>query len=281
MALTYDKLNETQKKNAALINAALTKYGITNPYFRAGILAVVAKESAFTPINESFRYTIPRLREVFSTERLQNKSNNELIKLLKVQPANAGYGLKSADQGRVTDGVALFNLVYGGTWGARNLGNTQAGDGYKYRGRGFNQNTGRGNYAMLSKKMGIDLISNPDKMNDPAIAAEALAIYFANGLAVGKNIIRETYGVSDQSKIDTLRKGNDIAYHINAGIGKKNIAKDTTGGYQQTLDSMTSYFKSLGELTLTETQKKMGFGLVGLLALAGGVYYYLKKKKKI
>ena len=152
VALTYDKLDETQKKNAALINAALTKYGITNPYLRAGILAVVAKESAFTPIAEGYRYTIPRLRVVFSTERLQNKSNNDLIKLLKVQPANAGYGLKPADQGRATDGVALFNLVYGGTWGARNLGNTQAGDGYKYRGRGFNQNTGRGNYTMLTKK---------------------------------------------------------------------------------------------------------------------------------
>ena len=279
VALTYDKLDETQKKNAALINAALTKYGITNPYLRAGILAVVAKESAFTPIAEGYRYTIPRLRVVFSTERLQNKSNNDLIKLLKVQPANAGYGLKPADQGRATDGVALFNLVYGGTWGARNLGNTQAGDGYKYRGRGFNQNTGRGNYTMLTKKSGIDLVSNPDKMNDPAVAAEALAIYFANGLAAGKNTIKETYGVSDQSKIDTLRKGNDIAYHINAGIGKKNIAADTTGGYQQTLDSMSSYLKSLGDLT--ETQKKMGFGLIGLLALGGGIYYYLKKKKII
>ena len=108
VALTYDKLDETQKKNAALINAALTKYGITNPYLRAGILAVVAKESAFTPIAEGYRYTIPRLRVVFSTERLQNKSNNDLIKLLKVQPANAGYGLKPADQGRATDGVACM-----------------------------------------------------------------------------------------------------------------------------------------------------------------------------
>lgn len=266
MALTYDKLNETQKKNAALINAALTKYGITNPYFRSGILAVVAKESAFIPKNEIFGYTIKRLREVFSPYRLQNKSDAELTKLLKVQ------------NGYVTDASALFNLIYGGAWGAKNLGNTQAGDGYKYRGRGFNQNTGRANYANISKRIGIDLVSNPDKMNDPAVAAEALAIYFANGFASGKNTILKKYGVNDQSKIDTLRKGTDIAYNINAGIGN-NPAADTTGGYKQTLDSMTSYFKSLGELT--ETQKKMGFGLFGLLALAGGVYYYLKKKKKI
>jgi LPXTG-motif cell wall-anchored protein len=270
MALTYDKLNETQKKNAALINAALTKYGITNPYFRAGVLSVVSKESEFTPISEGFRYTLKRLREVFSPYRLQNKSDAELTKLLKVQ------------NGYVTDGVALFNLIYGGKWGAENLGNTQAGDGYKYRGRGFNQNTGRSNYTNLSNKMGIDLVSNPDKMNDPAVAAEALAVFFANGLKFNNGEVLKRYGViGDQSKIDTLRKGTDIAYNINAGVGKKNIAADTTGGYKKTLDSMSSYFKSLGELTLTETQKKMGFGLLGILVLAGGVYYYLKKKNKI
>ena len=83
MALTYDKLNETQKKNAALINAALTKYGLTNQYLRAGILSVVAKESGFTPISEGYRYSLKRLREVFSAFRLQNKSDAQLTQLLK------------------------------------------------------------------------------------------------------------------------------------------------------------------------------------------------------
>ena len=263
MALTYEKLNDTQKKNAALINAALTKYGITNPNFRAGVLAVVAKESGFIPKNEiSYADTSnTRIREVFGS-RVAALSSTQLTALKK-------------------DPKAFFNRVYGGQFAiGRQLGNTQPNDGYNYRGRGFNQNTGRGNYAMLSKKLGIDLVSNPEKMNDPAVAAEALAIYFVNGFAAGKNTIMRKYGVNDQSKIDTLRKGTDIAYNINAGIGN-NPAADTTGGYKQTLDSMSSYLKSLGELTLTETQKKMGFGLVGLLAIAGGIYYYLKTKKKI
>jgi putative chitinase len=261
MALTYDKLNETQKKNAALINAALTKYGITNPYFRAGILAVVAKESGFTPISEGYRYSLKRLREVFSPIRLQNKSDAELTKLLKYE------------KGLSTDKLAFFNLVYGGAWGAKNLGNTQAGDGFKYRGRGFNQNTGRANYAMISKKSGVDFVSNPDKMNEPAMAAEALAIYFANGFASGKKIIKQKYGVDDQSKITSLKQGADIAYNINAGLGN-NPNADTTGGYRQTLDSMGSYFKGLTDF-VSENPIKTGGLAIALLLGAG--YYFLSK----
>lgn len=260
MALTYDKLNPTQKQNAALINNALTKYGITNPYLRAGILAVVAKESAFIPKSEiSYAGTSnARIREVFGS-RVSGLSDAQLTALKK-------------------DPVAFFNRVYGGMWGLNNLGNTQPNDGWNFRGRGFNQNTGRSNYQRISKSIGADLINNPDKMNDADVAAEALAIYFSNGFKNGKSIILKKYGVSDQSKIDTLRKGTDIAYNINAGLGK-NPAADTTGGYKQSIDSMSSYFKALGDLT--ESPKKVGFGLLGLLAIGGGIYYYLKKKKKI
>jgi predicted chitinase len=253
MALTYDKLNETQKKNAALINAALTKYGITNPYLRAGVLAVVAKESQFIPKNEiSYAGTSnSRIREVFGS-RVSNLSEAQLTALKK-------------------DPRAFFNRIYGGQFSiGKQLGNTQPNDGYNYRGRGFNQNTGRGNYTMLTNKSGIDLVSNPDRMNDPAVAAEALAIFFSNGLASGL----KKYKVADQNKIDSLRKGTDIAYNINAGIGN-NPSADTTGGYKQSLDSMSSYLKSLGDLS--EIQKKTGFGLIVLLALGGGIYYYLKK----
>jgi predicted chitinase len=67
----------------------------------------------------------------------------------------------------------FFNYVYGPKGAGPGLSNTQPGDGYKYRGRGFNQITGRGNY----KAYGLE--SNPDKMNDVEGAADAAIAFLA------------------------------------------------------------------------------------------------------
>ena len=55
---------------------------------------------------------------------------------------------------------------------ARVLGNTQAldGDGYKYRGRGYVQITGKANYSKFSKILGLDLVNNPDIVFEEDIA---------------------------------------------------------------------------------------------------------------
>lgn len=60
----------------------------------------------------------------------------------------------------------------------KDLGNTQTGDGDRFRGRGFVQITGRANYTHYGTEMGRDLVSNPDLALDPAVAAEVLARYF-------------------------------------------------------------------------------------------------------
>ena len=44
----------------------------------------------------------------------------------------------------------------------KDLGNTQKGDGFRFRGRGYIQVTGRYNYLTLSKDTGIDFVNNPD-----------------------------------------------------------------------------------------------------------------------
>jgi putative chitinase len=46
--------------------------------------------------------------------------------------------------------------------GRKDLGNTQAGDGKLFMGRGIFQLTGRANYATYGKLLGVDFVSNPD-----------------------------------------------------------------------------------------------------------------------
>ena len=54
--------------------------------------------------------------------------------------------------------------------GRRDLGNTQPGDGYRFKGRGIINLTGRHNYSEFGKKIGVDLLKNPEKAAEPAIA---------------------------------------------------------------------------------------------------------------
>lgn len=63
--------------------------------------------------------------------------------------------------------------------GRQDLGNTQPGDGPRYKGRGFIQLTGRYNYTKAGQDLGLDLQGNPELAADPAIAAKT-AVWFWN-----------------------------------------------------------------------------------------------------
>ena len=53
--------------------------------------------------------------------------------------------------------------------GRRDLGNTQPGDGVRFKGRGPIQLTGRANYAAASQALGIDLVNHPERAADPDV----------------------------------------------------------------------------------------------------------------
>ena len=57
--------------------------------------------------------------------------------------------------------------------GRKDLGNTQPGDGVKYKGRGLIQITGRANYTEVSKALGVDFITNPKLLEQPNHAVRA------------------------------------------------------------------------------------------------------------
>ncbi len=71
---------------------------------------------------------------------------------------------------------------------ARAHGNTQKGDGYTYRGRGFVQITWKNNYKRLGDAIGCDLVNYPEKALDPEIAYQIMSYGMRNGVFTGKKL---------------------------------------------------------------------------------------------
>jgi len=84
----------------------------------------------------------------------------------------------------ISEGVSQFNTPPGGPNfalydGRASLGNTQLGDGARFKGRGYVQLTGRANYQRYSQLIGLGagLIDNPELANDSKVAADLLACF--------------------------------------------------------------------------------------------------------
>lgn len=111
--------------------------------------------------------------------------------------------------------------------GRQDLGNINPGDGYKFRGRGYIQLTGRKNYTYFSPLVGVDLVENPDIAADEEVAAR-IAVMFWNRAKTkdGRTIAQ----AAREGDIDAVVRG------VNGGVN----------GMQETLELYEVYKKEYG-----------------------------------
>jgi len=253
MAYT-DTLNSQQKKNIQFIIEEAQKSGITNPNSIAGMLAIISKESSFIPKEEkSYAGTDnSRIRKIFGS-RVSSLSENELT-ALKSNPVN------------------FFNRVYGGRYG------NAANEGYKYRGRGFNQITFKGSYEKRGNQIGVDLVNNPDKLNEPKIAAKVAIQFFKDRIATLKRLDKlKYYNAADINDFKNTKDATMAFYHANTGAGKAVSAikskalGSATGGMKKALERVDSLLSKIG------VSKKKGFKMIALTALLVVASYSILK----
>lgn len=102
-----------------------------------------------------------------------------LLATTKHETGNGAQSWRPADEGVLASGkkvaISYFNIYEPGTRQGRILGNTQKGDGYRFRGRGYVQLTGRDNYARLGQILGYPLVDEPDRVFNPVVAYNAMS----------------------------------------------------------------------------------------------------------
>jgi len=163
--------------NENLVFQTLTNDGFS-PEAAAAIMGVVAGESNFQTLKEIAYDTTPnsRIRAIFGS-RVGHLNEEQLTRV------------KSSYKD-------FFDTVYGGMYG------NAPNEGAKYVGRGFNQITFKGNYQNIKNITGIDVVSNPQLLEQPEIAAKALSAYF-----------------KDVKPLKDFESAYKKAFVLNAGIG--------------------------------------------------------------
>lgn len=135
-----------------------SKFGINTPLRVAHFLAQCGHESGgFRLTQENLNYSAKGLmgifKKYFPTEAIANAYQRNPQK--------------------------IANKVYSNRMGN---GNEASGEGYKFRGRGYIQLTGKENYTAFGKSIGVDIPSNPDSVASTYALASAAWFFSKNGL---------------------------------------------------------------------------------------------------
>lgn len=155
-------------KFAPALAAAMAKHRINSPVRMSAFLANIGHESGqLQHLVENLNYSAQGLANTWPSRYAVDSKARPLV------PNSLATRLARKPQ-------EIANNVY-----ASRMGNglENSGDGWRYRGRGLMQITGKNNYAATGKAIGADLLNHPELLEQPEQAAMSAAQYWAsNGL---------------------------------------------------------------------------------------------------
>jgi len=164
------------------IAASLSAFQISTPLRQAHFLAQTGHESAgFLKVEEGLNYSENALTAMFG-------------KRITVEQARA-YGRNAM---HAANQKMIASIIYANRNGN---GDVASGDGYRYRGRGLIQITGKANYAALVKQLGADVVANPDLLLGYRFAAMSAAAWWKN------NGLNELADSDDVTRITRIING--------------------------------------------------------------------------
>ena len=201
-------LNENLYSTDAPINTSNMQIAGTNFSDRNSAIDEVARGLSNTYTDEevaALKATIARESGVSLVERGYTKEQ-----AIEKFP---NYATELARLPNDASGDDIFDVVYG----RENMGNTEAGDGSKYKGRGLIQITGKNNYRDVSERLGLGdlLVTNPELVaTDPAIMTAATKAYLdMKGFGsdtLSANSLKDTIGHSGGALEAEIRWTNTI-----------------------------------------------------------------------
>lgn len=213
---------KNKQSNIAVIVASMKSKKITNKYTHAAILAIVSKESAFIPRNEGSyaKTSASRIKSIFASMRKYSDSEVDRIKKIPKQ---------------------FFDIVYGGKYG------NDSDEGFKYRGRGFNQLTFKSAYQSMQNKTGHRIVADPDLVNTIEVASDCIVAYFIERMSSMPSKLKTQYNTTGINDFKNLNDAVGAIYHANAGWGHSysNIVADSTGGRRKAFNAAPSLYNNL------------------------------------
>lgn len=146
----------------------------------------------------------------------ENLNYTSAQRICKVWPTR--FAGPAAAKAYVGNPQALAEKVYGGRG---DLGNSVPGDGWRFRGRGCVQITGRRNYATFARRLEIDLVVDPDQASEPGIAVAILCDGMLDGVFTGAKLADYIAGErcdwrNARRVVNGLDRADEIARHSEA-----------------------------------------------------------------